>query len=86
MSLHHILNTHTHTPLSTLLQLSKLQNDVLVKRKALPEKTKLVAELTTAQVEVCEGEGRGETVYVCIGFPSLPPSLPPSPSLTAESV
>ena len=36
----------------THYQLSKLQNDLLVSRKALPEKTKLEEELTTAQVEV----------------------------------
>ena len=39
----------------THYQLSKLQNDLLVSRKALPEKTKLEEELTTAQVEVRVG-------------------------------
>jgi len=42
-----------------------LQNDLLVKRKVLPEKTKLEAELTIAQVEVSERremDRRGECV------------------------
>ena len=43
---------HSHS-----YQLSKLQNDLLVSRKALPEKTKLEEELTTAQVEVRVGGG-----------------------------
>lgn len=57
---------HTHTTLTPPFpQLSRLQNDLLVKRKALPEKTKLEAELTVAQVEVYERremDRRGECV------------------------
>ena len=52
----HFFCTHTHTH----SQLSRLNNDVLVNRKLLPEKEKLEQELINAQIELkeCEREMR----------------------------
>ena len=53
-------HTHTHTLIHTHSQLSRLNNDVLVNRKLLPEKEKLEQELINAQIELkeCEREMR----------------------------
>ena len=52
--------THTHTLTHSHSQLSRLNNDVLVNRKLLPEKEKLEQELINAQIELkeCEREMR----------------------------
>ena len=57
---HTLTHTHTHTLIHTHSQLSRLNNDVLVNRKLLPEKEKLEQELINAQIELkeCEREMR----------------------------
>ena len=57
---HSLTHTHAHTLIHTHSQLSRLNNDVLVNRKLLPEKEKLEQELINAQIELkeCEREMR----------------------------
>ncbi len=55
------------------LQLSKLQNDVLVQRKHLPEKGRLESELVASQIELkaCEEQLRAlEAAVECASDPS----------------